>query len=152
MLKEKITSDLRDAMKRSDVGAVSVLRMVLAAVRNKEIEKRVQDLSDEETLQVLATEARKRKEAIAGFAQGGRSEQAEKESQELSVLKGYLPQEATEEEIRKVVQDAIAKTGATNAKDMGRVMGAAMHTLKGRTDGAVVQRMVKGILEAGSVE
>lgn len=148
MLKSGLVSDLKSAMKRGDAARVSVLRMALAALHNKEIEKRVEKLSDDEELQVLATEARKRKEAIEGYERGGRAELAEKERGELAVLKSYLPQEASEEEIRRAVKEAITKTGAVSPKDMGKVMGAAMASLKGRADGAMVQRTVKEELGA----
>lgn len=143
MLKEKISSDLTQAMKRGDQMRVSVLRMVVASIRNKEIEKRIEALDDQDVTTVLGTEARKRKESIISYEQGGRDELASHEKQELAILKGYLPEEASEDEIRKAVQAAIAQTGAAGPKDMGKAMGKAMAALKGRADGTVVQRMVK---------
>jgi len=141
MLKEKITGDMKDAMKRGDSAAVSVLRMLISAIRNKEIEKRLGHLSEDDAQSVLATEARKRKESVASYTAGGRAELAEKEQSELAIIKTYLPEEASEEEIKKAVKDAIAKTGATGPKDMGKVMGAAMGMLKGRADGTQVQKI-----------
>ena len=146
MLKEKIKTDMKEAMKRGDAAVVSVLRMLLAALQNKEIEKRTDSLAEEEVLQVLTTETRKRKESVLGFEKGNRPELAEKEKKELAVIKAYLPEDASEEEVRKAVKEAIAKTGAQGPKDMGKVMGMAMGVLKGRTDGDAVQRMVKEIL------
>ena len=143
MLKEKISNDLTQAMKRGDAMRVSVLRMVVAAIRNKEIEKRIETLSDEDVLAVLATEARKRKESVASYQQGGRQESAEHELQELEVLKMYLPEEANEDDIRISVKAAIAQTGATGIKDMGKIMKEAMAVLKGKADGTLVQRIVK---------
>ena len=148
MLKEKITNDLKEAMKRGDSAVVSVLRMALAAIRNKEIEKRTENLPDEDAGQILATEARKRKEAIASFEGGGRTELAEKEKAELAIIKTYLPEEATEDEIRGAVKDAIVKTDAKGPKDMGKVMGVAMGALKGRADGAMVRKAVTELLGA----
>lgn len=148
MLKEKITGDLKDAMKRKDQTVVSVLRMVLAAIQNKEIEKRVAELGDEDMQRVLATEARKRKESIASFEQGGRQELVEKENGELAIIKTYLPEQASLDEIRKVVKDTIASTGAQGPKDMGKVIGAVVGLLKGRADGSAVQGIVKEELGA----
>lgn len=143
MLKETISKDLTQAMKRGDAMRVSVLRMVLASMRNKEIEKRVETLNDEDALTVLGMEARKRKESVVSYEQGGRKELAQREGQELAILKTYLPEEASQHDIREAVKAAMVKTGATGLKDMGKVIGAAMATLKGRADGASVQRIVK---------
>jgi len=148
LLKEKISTDLTQAMKRGDVMRVSVLRMVVAAIRNKEIEKRIDILADTDVSAVLATEARKRKESVTSYEQGSRQELAERERQELEILKDYLSEQASEDDIRKVVKTTIADMGATGPKDMGKVMGAVMAALKGKVDGATVQRIVKEELGA----
>ncbi|MDO8558024.1 MAG: GatB/YqeY domain-containing protein, partial [bacterium] len=142
-LKEKIKTDLKEAMKRGDTAVVSVLRMALSAMQNKEIEKRVENLADAEAERVLATEGRKRKDSIVSFEQGNRPELAQKEREELAVIKAYLPEEASAQEIQKAVKEAIIKTGAQNLKDMGKVMGVAMSVLEGRADGTEVQRITK---------
>lgn len=146
LLKEKIINDLKNAMKRGNQTIVSVLRMALSAIRNKEIEKRIENLGDGEVQEILATEARKRKEAILSFEQGERMDLAKKEKSELVVIKAYLPKEVSIDEIKKVVQETISNTGAEGSKDMGKVMGSVMATLKGRTDGSLVQRVVKEML------
>lgn len=144
MLKEKLTADLKEAMKRHDQNVVSVLRMMLSALKNKEIEKRVEALLEDEMLQVLTTEARKRKESITSYQQGGRSDLAEIEKRELGIIKAYLPEEASEDEIRQAVKEVIAGMGASaDAKAMGKVMGAVMGRFKGRADGTAVQNIVK---------
>ncbi len=139
---------MKEAMKRGDAAVVSVLRMLLAALQNKEIEKRTDSLAEEEVLQVLTTETRKRKESVLGFEKGNRPELAEKEKKELAVIKAYLPEDASEEEVRKAVKEAIAKTGAQGPKDMGKVMGMAMGALKNRAEGNTVQQIVKEVLGA----
>ena len=146
-LKERLVGDLKEAMKRGDTAVVSVLRMLLAPIHNKEIEKKTESLSDTEVQQVLATEARKRKESVLSYTQGDRPELARKEQEELVLIKTYLPKEASEEEIRKAVKEAIAKIGAASPKDFGKVMGMAMGSLKGKADGNVVQKIVKEVLD-----
>jgi uncharacterized protein len=146
MLKEKLTADLKDAMKKQDALRLSTLRMVLAAIRNKEIEKRLSEMPDEEIIQVLSTEARKRKESVVSYESAGRQELADKEKQELAVIKTYLPEEASEDEIRKIVKETAAKIGASSIKDMGKVMGGTMAALKGRAEGGAVQKIVKEVL------
>ncbi len=148
MIKEKISEDLKAAMKAGEAAKVSTLRMAIAAIRNKEIEKRTESLSDDDALQVLSTEARKRKESVLSFESAGRTELAEKEKAELEVLKGYLPADASQDEIRKIVKETIAKLGAAGPKEMGKVMGASMSELKGRADGSQVQAIVKEELGA----
>jgi len=143
MLAERINSDLKDAMKRGDSAVVSVLRMLIAAVRNKEIEKKTRPLSDEAVIDVLATEVRKRKEAVEGFEKGGRRQMADKERAEIDVVKKYLPEEASDDEIRNAVRAAIAKFGASGPKDMGKVMGEVMPAFKGRADGTAVGRIAR---------
>ena len=116
--------------------------MLLAALTNKEKEKG-EELADEQIQQVIATEAKKRKEAAEAFEKGGKSEMAEQEKKELEILQAYLPEQMGEEEIRKLVKEAIAKTGAQSPQDMGKVMAALMPQTKGKADGALVSQIVK---------
>lgn len=162
-LKEKITTDLKNVLKEKKELEVSVFRMLLAAILNKEKEKRAKlakdeeglkeeelakksQLTDEETLEVVFSEAKKRKEAIEGFKQGKREDLAKKEEAELEILKKYLPEQLSEEEIEKLVQEAIKKVGATSPKDMGKVMGKLIPQVKGKADGSTVSKIVKELL------
>ncbi|HEX9722523.1 MAG TPA: GatB/YqeY domain-containing protein [Candidatus Paceibacterota bacterium] len=149
-MKEKIKTDLKEAMKARDAIKTGALRMLLAALTNKEKEKGPfdsaqgkQELSDEEIQQVIVTEAKKRKEAAEAFEKGGKPEMAEQEKRELEFLQAYLPEQMGEEEIRKLVREAIAQTGAASPQDMGKVMAALMPQTKGKADGSLVSQIVK---------
>lgn len=150
-LKQQLTDDLRAAMKKGDATFISTLRLVATAVHNKEIEKRLKDLDDEGVLAVLSTEAKKRKDAIAGYEKGGRKKLAEKEAAEFVILQRYLPAQLSEDDIRTAVEVAIAKVGATSPKDMGKVMGTIMKKLKGQADGNTVRRIVGEALAKSSI-
>ena len=153
MLKETVKSDLNKSIKESNEIMRSTLRMVLAAVSNKEKEKRYKEkaeaevqLTEEEMIEVISSEAKKRKEAIREYEKGGRQDLAEKEKAELKVLEKYLPEQLSEEEIRKLVQKAVEKTKASEMKDMGKVMTELMPQVKGKADGNVVSQIVKELL------
>jgi uncharacterized protein YqeY len=150
MLKGDIQKDLNQAVKGKMEIASSTLRMLLAAISNREKEKKYktkeEELTDEEVLEAIASEAKKRKEAIEAYSSGGRPELAEKEKKELEVLAKYLPEQLSEDEVRKIVAEAIKESGAETMKDMGKVMAQAMGKLKGRADGSLVSRIVKELL------
>ena len=154
-LKDKIQEDLKTSLKAGDQVRSLTLRMLLAAMMNKEKEAlrlaslaqgKAAELTDEEIQQVVAFEAKKRREAHEAFLKGERPELAEKEKAELEVLFAYLPEQLTEEQIRTLVKEAIQKTGAVSAKDMGRVMEELAPKIKGKADGAVVSKIVKEFL------
>jgi len=144
-LKEQIQSDLKNALRARNELEVSTLRMLLASLINKEKERGL-EITDEEAQGILLTEVKKRKEAAEAFAKGGREEMAEKERKEMAILQQYLPEQLAEEEVRKLVKEAIAQTGAKTPQDMGRVMAALMPSVKGRADGAFVSALVKELL------
>lgn len=161
MLKVKIQEDLKKGMKEKNELAVSVLRLVLAAVLNKEKEKRYRlskagakeedlakesELTDEEIIEVISSEGKKRKEAILEYEKGKRQDLAEKEKKELEILKKYLPEQISEEEIKKIAEEAVKKVGAKEPKDMGRVMAELMPKVKGKADGGSVSKIVKDLL------
>jgi uncharacterized protein YqeY len=145
MLRDTVANDMREAMKARDQARVATLRMLMAAVKNTEVEKR-HELSDDEVLDVITKEAKRRRESIDAFAQGGRDDLVAKETAELSVLESYLPARLGDEELAALVDAAIAETGAASPKQMGEVMKALMPKLRGRADGAQVSAMVKGKL------
>jgi len=150
VLKKKINDDLLSALKQKESFKVDTFRFLLASVQNREIEKRgksgVPDLTDEEILEVLNREAKKRKEAFQIYEKAGRRELAEKELKELEIIKEYLPTELGENEVRKIVIEAIQKIGAKSAEDFGKVMGEAMRQLKGRAESGTVSHIVKELL------
>jgi uncharacterized protein len=148
-LKEKIVSDMTAAMKAKDANRLSTLRMAKAAVMNEENKKGVGTvLTDEEVSKILQSLVKQRKDSIEQFTANGRTELAEKEQAELSVLEEYLPQAASAEEITAAVESAIAETGASSMKEMGLVMKAALANLQGKTaDGKLVSETVKAKLQ-----
>jgi uncharacterized protein YqeY len=128
MLVEKITADLTSAMKAQDAARTSVLRMAKAALKNKEIDKRA-PLDDAEAAKVLQALVKQREDSVEQFQKAGRQELADKEAAEIGVLKAYLPQEASDADIAGAVEQAIAETGASSPKDMGKAMKAALAAL-----------------------
>src|SRR3989344_4078215 len=146
MLKEKLQNDMKEAMKAGDALRRMALSLVLSAVKNKEIEKRSK-LTDEEIIDAISSEVKKRKESIESYEKGGREELAQKERDELNVLMEYMPEQMSEDEIRTEAKKAIAETGAKEIKEMGKVLGVLMPNLKGRADGQTVSRIVKEELQ-----
>jgi uncharacterized protein len=145
-LKERLRADLTTAMKARDEVRSSTLRMVLTAITNAEVAgKEHRELSDEEVVAVLSTEAKRRREAAVAFEEGGRPEMAAKEAAEGDVIADYLPPQLTEAEIADLVSAAIAQTGAAGEgmRAMGKVMGVVSPQVKGRADGAVVAAEVR---------
>ena len=143
-LKEKIISDLKDAMKAGDTVKRDTLRLLDNAIKNTEIEKKKREtgLSDEEILEVLGRAVKQRQDSIKQFNDGGRPELAEKEQAELNIVMPYLPAQLSEDEIRAVVKTVIVETGAAGISDIGKVMGQAMGKMKGKADGNIVKKVV----------
>ena len=166
MLREKINQDLKRAMRDKDELLILVLRSINSEIHNKEIEKTRQkrkaylggpatipqeadlggELTDEEVTEVVASEAKKRKEAIEEFKKGDREDLAEKEEKELEILKKYLPEQIGEEQIKQEAQKTIEEIGATGPQDTGKVMSVLMPKLKGKAEGGVVSKIVDELL------
>lgn len=134
-------------MKARDESRVSTIRLALAAVKNTEID-RGQELTDDETMEVLAREAKRRREAIEGAEKAGRPDFAEREQKELEILTVYLPKQLGEDEIDRIAQEVITEVGATSMKDRGKVMSALMQRVRGRADGKVVSQVVERALQS----
>ena len=146
-LQDKIQADLSEAMRSKDALRLSVLRMMKAAVKNKEIDK-MKALDQGEVIAVLNTLVKQRKDSIEQFRKGGREELARKEESEIKVIEEYLPAAASEDDIRGAIEEAIRETGASSVKDMGKVMKAALARLAGKSaDGSRVSQMVKERLQ-----
>ena len=143
----QIAAELPAALKSRDALRVSTLRLLISAFRYKEEEKK-RALSAGEQLEVLQTEAKKRKEAMEQYTQGGRAELAAKEKAEFEIIHAYLPKALTDQEVEALVRQAITSSQATSAKDMGKVMGVLMPQIKGRADGKQVQQLVQKLLTA----
>jgi len=145
-ISEKLEADIITAMKAGDAFDVTTLRMLKAAILNKEIASRPKKLTEDDVVAVTQTEVKKRKEAAVEFTKGNRPELAEKETKEAELLTKYLPAQLSDDELKAIVKKAIQDTGAASMKDMGKVMAAVMPQIKGRADGQRVSGAVKEIL------
>jgi uncharacterized protein YqeY len=143
-LNQRIAADLTSAMKAKDAARLAALRMLKAAVMNKGMVEKGRELNDAEVLQVVASLVKQRRDSIEQFAKAGRTDLVEKETAEIAVLDHYLPPAASADEIDAAVADAIAETGASSPKDMGKVMKAVMPKLAGKNaDGRAVNDAVR---------
>lgn len=162
-LKQQIQSDLNESVMGKEELRSSVLRLLIAAINNKETEKRtkiwkekpkasVEDLekesklTDEEIISVISSEIKKRRESIELFEKGGRGERADQEKKELGILQKYLPEQMSEDELKRLVKAAVEKVGAKTQKDMGKVMQELMPKVKGKADSSLVSKAVKELL------
>ena len=141
-LTDQLQEDMKTAMRDGDTERRDTLRMVIAAAQNAAKDKRA-PLTDEETQAVIAREVKKRRESVEAYQNAGRDDLAAQEQLEVDILAPYLPEQLGEEQVRALVAEAVASTGATSQQDMGRVMGALMPKVKGRADGALVSSLVK---------
>jgi uncharacterized protein YqeY len=139
---EELGDDVKDAMRAGDTARRDALRLILASLKSAEKDL-MRPLTEDEELQVLQRERKKRIEAAEAFRGGGREEQAAKEEAELAVLEEFMPEPLTEEELERILDDAIAENGATSMRDMGRVMKDVMPQIAGRADGAAVSQMLR---------
>jgi uncharacterized protein YqeY len=145
VLRDTIAEEMRAAMKAREQTRVSTLRMLMAAMKNTQVEKG-HELSDDEVVEVVAREAKRRRESMEAFEKGGRAELVEKEKAELAVLEAYLPEQLSDADLAGLVDEAIAETGASSPKEMGAVMKVVMGKVKGRADGAAVSAIVRARL------
>jgi uncharacterized protein len=144
-LKERITEDMKAAMRASDKERLSTIRMVQAAIKQREVDERIV-LDDAQVIAVLEKMIKQRKESVAQFDQGGRADLADRERAEIVLLQAYLPTQLTDAEIEALVRDAIAATGASSIRDMGKVMGAVKLKAAGRADMGAVSARIKAAL------
>lgn len=144
-LKEQIKTDMQSSLKQGDDLVVSVLRMLNASIINKEKNKK-EELTDEEIIDVIVSEVKKRKESATIYENGNRLDLAEKEKQEILVLQKYLPEQIPEEDLKKIIQDVIEKQQATEMKDMGKIMAELNPKIKGRADNSFVIKIIKELL------
>jgi len=168
-LKQRIQQNLKDALKGKRKIELSTLRLVLASILNREKEKRYKiakekpeleekelekesQLTDEEIIKVVFSETKKRKEAIESFEKGGRTDLVEKEKKELEVLQKYLPEQISEQEIKRMAEQVIKEIGAKDLKDMGKVIGNLIPKVKGRAEGSAVSKVVRELLTGGKAK
>jgi uncharacterized protein len=152
MLRERFTTEMKEAMKAGDKSRLGAVRLIQAALKDKDIEARgngKEPLSDEEILALLQKMVKQRQESITMYEQGGRTELAQQEKDEVTVISSYLPQQMDEAETKAAIEAAIAETGAASMKDMGRVVAALRAKYAGRMDFAKASGLVKDLLPKG---
>ncbi|MEK6530867.1 MAG: GatB/YqeY domain-containing protein [Deltaproteobacteria bacterium] len=145
-IKERVSGDIVHSMKAGEKERTSTLRMLLSAIKNKEIELRPRAMTEEEGLQVVSTLIRQRLDSVEQFTKGGRNDLADKELKEIELLKAYQPQQLSEDEVKSIVRDAIKALGATGIKDMGAVMKTVTPKTKARAEGKLVNDIVRQTL------
>lgn len=163
MLKQQLQSDSMEALRQGKQEIVVVLRMALAATTSKEKEKRYKisknkpglkeeelikesELADEEILDILSSEIKKRKDAVALYEKGNRSELADKEKDEIKILQKYLPEQLSADELRKLIEESISRIGAKEMKDIGKIMADLMPKVKGKADNSEISKIIKEFL------
>jgi uncharacterized protein len=144
-LKERITEDMKAAMRASEKERLSTIRMVQAAIKQREVDERI-TLDDAQVIAVLEKMVKQRRESIVQFEAGGRADLADKEKAEIALLQSYLPAQLSEAEVDALIKDAIATTGASTMKDMGKVMGVVKSKAAGRADMGAVSARIKAAL------
>lgn len=145
---ERLAEDLKSALKAGDSLRVSVIRFIRAAAQNRQIEAG-RPLDDAEWMRLLSAQAKQRQESIKEFEAGGRADLADKERRELDIIREYLPPVLSDEDLARIVRQAIAETGAGSLKQMGVVMKVVMPRVVGQADGKAVQKVVQSLLEGG---
>lgn len=153
MLKQNIQNATTEALKNKDSFTVGVLRMLSAAITTKEKDKKYKEkiegdvvLTDEQVQDVIISEIKKRNDAIALYEQGKRPELAERERKEIEVLRKYLPEQLSKEDLKKIIEESIKKLGATEMKDMGKIMADLTPKIKGKADNSEVSKIIKEML------
>ena len=144
-LKKRLQNDLKTAMKEKDTFKRDVIRFVMSAIKQIEVDER-KELSDADIEAILVKQIKQRNDAIAQFKEGGRDDLVEKNEKELTILKSYLPEPMSEEEVREVLKAIVAETGAEGMKDMGKVMGAAKAKIGSRAEGRLINQIAKELL------
>jgi uncharacterized protein YqeY len=144
-LKEQITADMKDAMRAKDKDRLGTIRLIQAAIKQREVDERI-ELGDEQVLAVLDKMVKQRRDSIAQYNDAGREELAAKEEAELVVIQQYLPEALSDEEIDKLIEEAISASGAESMKDMGKVMGQLKPKVQGRADMGAVSARIKARL------
>ena len=144
-LKQTLLSDLKGAMKSRDSLKVDTLRLIVSEIKNREIDLH-EELGDEAITALLTTQIKRRKEAAAMYAQGGRTDLKEKEEKEMAIIQVYLPEQVGEEELKQRIQAVITETGAQGAKDMGKIMKVVVPEFKGKAEGDQIRKIVTELL------
>ncbi len=147
MLQDNINKDLIEAIKSKNEVKTSTLRMLNSAIKNMAIAKRPKELEDADILDIITKQIKQHSESIEQFEKGSRQDLVEKEARELEILKSYLPQQLSAEEVMKIIRDAIAETAAKGKQDMGKVMKIVLPKAKGRYDNKLISQMINEYLQ-----
>lgn len=142
-IQTQLKQDMMTAMKAKEMDKLNTIRSLRGAIKDKAIELKKDELTEEEIMGVLTKAAKQRRDSIASYKEGGRDDLVAEEEQELAIIEKYLPEQMGEEEVSKIVADVIEQTGASSMRDMGKVMGAIMPKVKGKADGNLVQTIVR---------
>lgn len=145
LLKDQLMEDLKVAMKEKDVVRKSTITMLRAAIKQMEVDQRV-DLEDENVIEIIAKQIKQKRSALEEFEKASRQDLVDEAHQEIKVLEAYLPEQLSEEELKQVITDAITETGAATPKEMGKVISLVSGKTKGRADGKLIATLVKEIL------
>ncbi len=146
MLHQTIESDLKAALKSGEKEKAGVLRFLISAIKNFQIEKKMQDkryLPDEDIVLVLRRQVKQRRDSISQYEKGGRRDLAQKEESELAILESYLPEPMSEDELRKIVEAKMAELGISDRSDFGRLMGVVMKEVQGKAEGSIIKKIVE---------
>ncbi len=146
MLKEKLLEDLKESMKEKQVLRKNVVQMIRAAILQVEKDKQI-ELNDNQVLEIIAKESKKRKDSLADYEKSGREDLINQVKEEIKIISEYLPKQLTKEEITEIVKQVIEETGATSMKDMGKVMKASKEKMGASADGKTINEVVRGMLE-----
>jgi hypothetical protein len=144
-LKDRIQQDVKDAMRARDKERLAAIRLITAAIKQREVDERI-ELNDDQVLRVLDRMCKQRRESIAQFEKAGRDDLIAREQGELDIIQGYLPRQLDDDEIAALIDAAVSDTGASSIKDMGKVMGQLKPRLQGRADMSAVSAMIKSRL------
>jgi len=146
MLHQTIESDLKAALKSGEKEKAGVLRFLISAIKNFQIEKKMQDkryLPDEDIILILKRQVKQRRDSISQYEKGGRRDLAQKEESELAILESYLPEPMSEDEVRKIVEAKMAELGISDRSDFGRLMGVVMKEVQGKAEGSIIKKIVE---------
>ena len=145
-LKETITNDMKDAMRAKDKPLLGAIRLITSAIKQIEVDERIDSLDDDKVIEVLTKMAKQRRDSIEQYTNAQRMDLVEQEEYEMGIIKKYLPEQLSEDEINKLIDEAIAATGAASMKEMGKVMGMLKPKMAGRADMGAVSKLIKAKL------
>ena len=146
-LEDQIRNDMKEALKSGQKERLSTIRTVLAQIKDERIKKR-DDLNEEDVITVLMRAVKSRKDSIDMYRKGGRQDLVDKETAEMEIIQSYLPEQMSEDEVKKIIAEIVDSSGATDMKDIGKIMGPAMAKLKGKADGKLVQQIARSLLSS----